>query len=292
MSLREQDATEGSRPLRFHRDRFPGQPALDTAVSHAMLRRVAAGSVGESLRLYVPEKVLLFSSLDARQAGYESAISLAQAAGFPAVIRLGGGQAAAFLDQSIAFAWASPDPDARLHIRDRFERVSEWIAVSLRRLGLDARVGEVPGEYCPGAYSVNIAGSMKVMGIGQRVIRGAAHVGGVLTIAQTDLLREVLTPIYAKFERTFDPEAVAGLADLDPSLTAEKVIATMARVLQESGYRLEPQSFDDEIRHEAKALVPHHEPRGRSDLGAVLRESRRDGKAIVQNEAPGSLDET
>ena len=41
--------------------------------------------------------------------------------------------------------------------------------MALQRLGLDARLGELAGEYCPGEFSVNLAGRSKVMGVGQRV---------------------------------------------------------------------------------------------------------------------------
>ena len=58
--------------------------------------------------------------------------------------------------------------------------MAELIAATLRGLGVDARVGEVPGEYCPGAYSVNARGAVKLSGIGQRMIRGGAHMGGVV----------------------------------------------------------------------------------------------------------------
>ena len=53
---------------------------------------------------------------------------------------------------------------------------------SFRRLGVDARVGEIPGEYCPGAYSVNARGVKKLMGVGQRLVPSAAHVGGVVVV--------------------------------------------------------------------------------------------------------------
>lgn len=277
------------RPLRFHRDQFPGEPLLDTAGSHAMLRRVAAGSVAESLRLYVPDRAMLFSSLDARRPGYARAVSLAEQAGFPSLVRLAGGQAAVFLEESIAFAWASPDPDAHLRIRQRFETVSNWILASLCRLGLDARVGPVPGEYCPGEFSVNIGGQVKIMGVGQRVIKGGAHVGGVLTVAGTPLLRETLISIYEALDVDFEPETAGGIADFDPSLGLEDIIAAMVEVLDEGGYDLEPQSFDAAICQEAEALMALHVPERNTERGAVLRPNRGDQKTLLQGESSDSL---
>lgn len=250
------------RPLRFYQDQFSGEPLLDTAISHAMLRRVGSASVGESLRLYTPDDAVLFSSLDARRSGYAEALRRAERAGFASVIRLAGGQAALFLESSVAFAWAMPDPDARLHIRQRFEHVANWIVESLRRLGLDARVGAVAGEYCHGEYSVNIGGRVKVMGVGQRVIQGAAHVGGVITVSQTERLRDTLVSIYRALDLEFEPETAGGVADFDSSLGPGEVIEAMCAVLRETGYEIVPERFDDSIRKQAQALIPLHEPAG------------------------------
>lgn len=248
--------------MRLHRDRFPGRPLLDTAVSHALLRRVARGDAAESLRLYRPDDALLFSSLDARRPGYARALELARASGFEPVVRLAGGHAAVFLASSLAFAWASPDPDASLHIRPRFERVSAWIVAALRRLGLDARVGEIAGEYCPGQFSVNLGGRTKVMGVGQRVIRGGAHVGGVITIADTERLRDVLAPIYEALELEFRPETAGGIADVDPDLTAEDLVEALGEGLRAEGIVLETAHFDAAIEDEAEGLRGFHAPDG------------------------------
>jgi len=252
-----------------------------------MLRRVASGAVGESLRIYRPDDALLFSSLDARRPGYARALELAEEAEFPPIIRLAGGQAAAFLEESIAFAWAIPDPDAHLHIRPRFESLANWIATSLCRLGLDARVGALAAEYCPGEFSINLAGRVKVMGVGQRVIRGGAHVGGVLTVGQSERLRQTLVPIYQALGLEFQPATAGGVADFDPSLDCEAVMAAMIETLRESGHVLESHRFDDTIEQEAERLFPIHQARAstedRKSMGAILRASQRDGKTLLQH---------
>jgi octanoyl-[GcvH]:protein N-octanoyltransferase len=270
--------------MQLHRDRFPGQPVLDTAVSHAMLRRVARGEAPESLRLYRPDDALLFSSLDARRPGYAKALERARAAGFEPVVRLAGGHAAVFLESSLAFAWASADPDASLHIRSRFERLSGWVVSALRRLGLDARVGEVAGEYCAGEFSVNLGGRIKVMGVGQRVIRGGAHVGGVITVADTRRLREVLIPIYAALELEFRPETAGGIADIDPQLTAETLIEAIAGVLRGEGIALTASRFDPAIEDEADTLRPFHTPDPAPDPSS---EARSLAKALTPPLAAG-----
>ncbi len=276
-------------PMRLHRDRFPGRPVLDTAISHALLRRVARGEAPESLRLYRPDDALLFSSLDARRPGHARAIELARAAGFEPVVRLAGGHAAVFLSSSLAFAWATADPDAALHIRPRFERLSGWIVAALRRLGLDARVGELAGEYCPGEFSVNLAGRFKVMGVGQRVIRGAAHVGGVVTVAETDRLREVLIPIYEALGLPLRPETAGGLADHAPGLTADDVIGALEAVLAAEGISLAPARFDPRIEAEAEALRAFHTP-GAPPASAPALRAVAGAKALIHRDAHAADD--
>ena len=273
--------------LRLYRDRFPGRPIFDTAISHAMLRRVASGALPESLRLYAPDNVVLFSSLDARRPGYALARERAIRSGFDAVIRLAGGHAALFLERSMAFAWAIPDLEAQLHIRPRFARLSGLVVRALRRLGLDARVGEVAGEYCPGEFSVNLGGRVKVMGVGQRVIRGGAHVGGVLTVAQTAQMRAVLVPIYEALDLEFRPQTAAGIADAEPDLSVEDVIHSLLAVLGEEGIVPQTGEFDSATQAAAEALAPMHAPEPDPTLrGGSLRAA--DAKTLLQaSEEPG-----
>ena len=266
--------------MRLHLDRYPGRPVLDTAVSHAMLRRVARGDAPESLRLYRPDDALLFSSLDARRPGYARALERARAAGFEPVVRLAGGHAAVFLESSLAFAWATPDPDASLHIRPRFERLAGWIVAALKRLGLDARLGELEGEYCPGEFSVNVGGRIKVMGVGQRVIRGGAHVGGVVTVAETERLRAVLVPIYETLELPLRAETAGGIADEAPGLTAEDLVRALGEVLEGEGIALEPARFDAAIEDEAAALLDFHSPLAALEKSRLLR-SAAGAKALI-----------
>ncbi|HKK51978.1 MAG TPA: lipoate--protein ligase family protein [Myxococcota bacterium] len=271
--------------IRLHRERFPGRPIFDTAISHAMLRRVASGAAPESLRLYDPDDAVLFSSLDARRPGFDRARERAAQAGFDEVIRLAGGHAAVFLRQSMAFAWAIPDPEANLHIRPRFERLASLVVRALRRLGLDARMGELPGEYCPGEYSVNLGGRLKVMGVGQRVIRGGAHVGGVLTVGQTAELRAVLIPVYEALGLELRPEAAGGLADVEPGLTVEDVISSFLEALAEEGCEVETTGLDSSTRRAAEALVPLHAPAQSGGRGAAARSAdlrSADAKTLLQ----------
>jgi lipoate-protein ligase A len=192
---------------------FPDRPAFGTAVSEAVLRRVAAGELEPTLRLHRPARELAFSKQDRAAPGFDAAVRAARAAGFEPVVRLAGGRAAAFHEETLAIAWATRARRPAAGTQERFEWLATLVARALARLGVDARVGEVRGEYCPGAWSVNARGRVKLAGIGQRLIAGGAHAGGVIVAGDSALLRSALEPAYEALELDWDPATTGSVAD-------------------------------------------------------------------------------
>jgi lipoate-protein ligase A len=246
-------------PLVVAHESFPGRPLHDTAVSHALLRQVARGEAPETLRLYVPEEVVLFSLLDARNPGFDRAVTAAEKLGCPSLLRLAGGHAALFHRQCLAFAWAVPDPLAADGIAARFAGLAGIFQRALTRLGVDARQGQVAGEYCPGEYSVNAGGRIKLMGVGQRIIRGAAHVGGVIVVGDTARLRELLVPIYASLNLDFDPRSAGSVEDAVPGVGMDDVRGAL--LAEFSGLRaLEMRTLEPSTLSLAAELESWHTP--------------------------------
>lgn len=184
-----------------------------------MLEQVAAGAMPETVRLVETGRAVTFGKLDLLSEGYEDAAGAARALGFEPVVRLAGGRAAVFHEGTLSLGHALRDPDPRPGIRSRFDDTSGRVASALRRLGVDARVGEVPGEYCPGGYSVNARGRTKLAGVGQRVVSGAAYVGAVIVVAGADRIRAVLAPVYDALGLAWDPAAVGAVEDELPGVT-------------------------------------------------------------------------
>jgi lipoate-protein ligase A len=199
--------------IAVHEESFPDAPAFDTALSRALLLAVGEGRSPAALRLYDPGDVVAFSLLDRVQPGFPEAVAAARARGFDAVLRLAGGRAAVFTRETLGFAWCVPDAEPRATIAARFDELARIVAAALRRLGVDARVGAVPGEYCPGEHSVNARGKAKLMGVGQRIVKGAAHVGGVIVLGGSARIREVLAPVYDAMGFAWDPASVGSLED-------------------------------------------------------------------------------
>jgi octanoyl-[GcvH]:protein N-octanoyltransferase len=249
-------ATPGGSRLRLLRESFPGAAALDTALSRALLERVAAGELGATLRLARPGAMLAFGKRDAVSRGYPAAVRAAREAGFEPVLRLAGGRAAVFHEGTIAVAHAVPDHDPRSGVHRRFAEAAELIAAALRRLGIDAAVGEVPGEYCPGGYSVNARGRVKLAGIGQRVIAGGAHLGGVVVASGADRVRDALVPVYRALGLDWDP-ATAGSAAEEAAVRVDEVLAAI-KAEYASRYELERAALDEETLALARRLAPEH----------------------------------
>jgi lipoate-protein ligase A len=232
--------------LRLIRHSFPDLPELSTAVSRTILQRVAAGELPPTIRIHRPGNEVAFGRQDLASPRYEAAAEAARAAGFAAVERLAGGRAAVFHSGTIAIARAYADPQPPKRTYARFEEMADVIARTLRGLGVDARVGEVPGEYCPGAYSVNARGAVKLSGIGQRMIRGGAHMGGVIVASGGAEVARALEPVYAALELEWDPATSGDVsAELGRQVDADEIEEALISELAKS-YELVSSELDEE----------------------------------------------
>lgn len=238
---------------------FQRHPAMDTAVSHAILHAVSAGEIGGVLRLFVPGRVVAFGLADRGSAGYRHAVRAAQAHGYDAVERLAGGRAAVFHESTLAFSWAVPDTDPGHAIEERFELISSIMVMAFESLGVDARVGRLPGEYCPGDWSISAAGRVKVMGVGQRLVRRAAHVGGVVVVDQGHLIRDVLIPVYRSLHLDWDPRTAGSLADRAPGLDNDIVAGAIVEAFADR-FPLERGVLPGFVVERAGHLIKGHLP--------------------------------
>jgi lipoate-protein ligase A len=253
------------RRIRLVRTAFPGRPAFDTAVSRALLLRAADGGMPQTLRLWRPDPIVAFGRRDAVAPGFTDAVRAARRCGFDGVLRLAGGRAAVFHEGTIAFARAVPDADATSRTFARFDETAEILTAALRRLGIDARVGEIPGEYCPGDHSVNAGGRTKLAGIGQRLIAGAAHVGGVVVVEGADRVRDVLVPVYAALGLSWDPQTAGAVADERP-VTWTDVEAAVVEAFG-SRYDVEEDDIDATTLELAARLEADHRVEDASPTG-------------------------
>jgi len=244
--------------LTLIRDSHPGP--LDVAISHSILSAVSAGDLGATLRLHTAAPMVAFGRADRVTPGYAAAVRAAEAHGFAAVERLAGGRAAVFHESTIAFSLALPEPEPKIGIHERFELISGLMVDAFESLGIDARVGQVPGEYCPGQWSVNVGGKVKVMGVGQRLVRQAAHIGGVVVVDHGERIRDVLIPVYRALGLDWDPRTAGSLADRSPGLTTDLVREAIEDQFRRR-YPMVERGLSTEVLDRAGELLEDHLPK-------------------------------
>ena len=209
---------------------FPTDPAAGPALARLLLDQVASGTRGATLRVSRPGPAVAFGRRDAVSPGYLAAAGAAAALEHPGIERISGGRATAYTEGTLVLGFTIPSREPARGTSERFEWVASLTADALRALGAEAAVGEIEGEYCPGRYSVSIGsseGRVKVAGVGQRMVPGAAHVGVVLTVTGSGELREVLTPVYRLLDLEWRPETAGAVSDL----VAEASVADLETAL-------------------------------------------------------------
>lgn len=238
------NAWSGSGALTVHRqaDSLGAVGDLDAGIE--LLRNVAAGSTGPTLRLYRPAPTVAFGQRDSRLPGFPAAAAACLDQGFEPLVRRAGGRAAAYHQGCLVVDHVEPHPDAVARTKARFAAFGSLFAESLRDLGIDAAVGEIPGEYCPGEFSVHGTGqvhgtahdrppqeplSVKLVGTAQRVVSGAWLFSSVLVVEDSAPIRRVLSSVYSALALDWDPRTAGAAEDLVPGTTVDDVEAAVLR---------------------------------------------------------------
>jgi lipoate-protein ligase A len=240
--------------------RAGGEPALDVALSVVLLEAVAAGAHPAVLRCYRPPATAAFGRRDTFLAGFGAAAEAARRHGFTPVIRAPGGRAAAYHEGCLVIEEIRPAADAMAGMHERFESDAAHHAGVLRELGVDARVGEVRGEYCPGAFSVNARGQRKLAGGAQRIIRGGWLLSTVIAVEGAARIRGVLEDMYCALGLEWDPETVGAIADEVGSVSVADVEHAMLAAYR-ARYELLPATVPPGLEAAARARVSAHSPR-------------------------------
>jgi octanoyl-[GcvH]:protein N-octanoyltransferase len=218
-------------------------PAHDAAVTHALMLAVAAGDLSDTLRISRPGPSVAFGKRDVIAPGYRAAAQAALAADFTPIERLAGGRAAAFHDHTIHLTHAFHDPDPRTAVTSRFDQTATLLTAAFRTLGIDAHIGEIQGEYCPGDHSINARHRVKLAGLGQRVVRNGGLIGAVVVVDDAARIRSALLPVYAALDLPWRPDTTGSLATERPGITwTEAVQAIEAEYAHH--YELEPATAD------------------------------------------------
>jgi octanoyl-[GcvH]:protein N-octanoyltransferase len=189
-----------------------GSATADQSVSRSLLDQVAAGHLDGAIRIWAPEPGLAMSRLDELRPGAEAARRAAEAAGFPTIRRLSGGHAVVLGPGSFCVGFAEPAVTFE-RTQERYERLTAALLAALGAVGIDAERGELAREWCPGAWSISARG-VKLAGLAQRAIKGAAWAEAVVDLAPDKATREVLGEVYAELRLDLDPATIGSVSEL------------------------------------------------------------------------------
>ncbi len=118
------------------------------------------------LRIYRPLPTAAVSTRDTLNPQWARAAEALRLRGFTPVERGAGGLLAVYDRAALVIDLVAAHPQPREDIHARFKLFSEMLVTAFTSVGIDARVGEVAGEYCPGSYSVNAGGRYQACGSG------------------------------------------------------------------------------------------------------------------------------
>ncbi|GAA1169103.1 lipoyl protein ligase domain-containing protein [Nesterenkonia xinjiangensis] len=226
---------------------------LEEAIS--LLQGTRDGSAVPLLRLYRPLPTVAFGQRDRRLPGFEAAAQACRRLGYEPLVRRAGGRAAAYHPGCLVVDHIEPDPDPIVESRDRFAAFGELLTDVLVSCGLDARLGEIPGEYCAGRESVHAVGGgetgawssdrrVKIIGTAQRVIATGWLFSSVIVVQGGPSVRRVLSEVYGHLNIPWDPLTAGAADELRPGLDVDAVEQAVLETYRRH-WRLVPE------RHEA-----------------------------------------
>jgi lipoate-protein ligase A len=196
--------------------------SADLLASERLLSLVSnTPSMGRIVRIYRPEPTVAFSGFEQRLAGFDEAVGEALAFGFEPVVRPAGGRMVALDEEWVVVDIITPERYLAVAHRDVYEESGNAFVSVLRNLGLDASIGAVAGEYCPGDYSINARGAVKIVGTAQRVRRGARLFSACIPFSISYNVATLFERINASLQLDWNPATLAGVKDEAPRLRIE-----------------------------------------------------------------------
>jgi octanoyl-[GcvH]:protein N-octanoyltransferase len=238
--------------MKLHLGSLGGDEGYELSVAHALLRRASEGEIDGALRIYRPQvPAVVFGRRDTLLPGFPDASAAALEQGFRPFVRPTGGRAVAYTQDAVVLDHIGREPSSSFGTEARFQEYGALIAGALDQLGIDARVGAVPGE-----YSVNARGVVKLVGTAQRSVRDAWLFSSLVVVGGSQRIRTALDAIYGHLGLPFDIGSVGAVSDEHPGLTVRDIERALL-----AAYDVDPSTaidVEDETLERARALRPHH----------------------------------
>jgi octanoyl-[GcvH]:protein N-octanoyltransferase len=202
------------------------EPVAYSDYVRSALTTLKLGDAGV-LRIRRPRPTAAFSPQDTAHANYERTKDVVSARGFVPVERGTGGRLTVFDEGALGITLIAPHADTHAHMMARYEMFSGAIANGLNQLGIDAHIGELPNEYCPGKFSINHGKRVKLVGVAQRMNKRAYQMGAVISVRRSDAACATIADAYGVMSLPFDAQTYGGITDFVPGVSIDKVAATM-----------------------------------------------------------------
>ena len=234
-----------------HPDRLHLSPVIAESIA------ITAATEEPAVLVREQHRYLLLGPQDRRLPRIAQAAQAAEADGWPAFLRIGGGSAVLLDEGTLSFGATRPCRDLTTLVRN-FHELAAGAVAALRRLGLPAEFGAAPGSYCEGPYDIVVRGQ-KVAGVAQAIRQGFTLVSGMLVVHQDPVaITDRIQRLYRDAGSTQQLSASA-VTSLDRLLgrvpPTDELVAALA-----AGYaETLPLTPDDVRPHEwarAEALMP------------------------------------
>ncbi len=214
---------------------MPGRfenPGTAYAYQRSLFEEVAAGVRGPTISITPSSRHVGVTRRDTLRLGFDAAVRAAREEGYPVLVRDAGGGAIAAGPGTFGFSIIRPGGDARRSVRERYDEAAALVLGAFSRLGVEeAEVGEVRDEFCPGDHSIRAGGyekGAKLVGIAQRITKGATSVGGIVLVwGEEDLVR-VLSRVYTTMDLPMRPGSVGSLRRIGSNAEVEDVMTALA----------------------------------------------------------------
>ena len=224
-------------------------PAVGYGYASAVFEQVASGERPAVFSISPSNRHVGVTRRDTHRPGFGKAVRAANQEGYPVLVRGAGGGAIAGGPGTFGFSIIRPPKDGedlRLGIRARYDEAASIALAAFARLGVQAEVGEVSGEFCPGDQSVRVGGfenGMKLSGIAGRVTRRAASVGGIVLVSGEKELARILDLVYGAMDLPFRPASVGSLRRAGSTAGLREAMEAFA-IEAEERYGAKPASLD------------------------------------------------
>ena len=178
-----------------------------------VLSRITDSKVGY-LRVFRPQKTAAFSTKDTLHKNFAAAKKIASRLGYEPILRPAGGHLAIYDHRSLIMDITAPHENPGKDIINRYELFSEKISSYLALLGVDARIGQVDGEFCPGRFSINSSSQKKLVGIAQRITKSGYYLSALILLEQSSEAIDALSATYKLIDLDFNPSSHGDLHEL------------------------------------------------------------------------------